>query len=111
MILTTSFYGMNQKIYTKKSLFPKFQLIPILLFKYAKNSKFENFESALYSTSVSMPLSCLIYFIERETQNVVLKFREIFRWKETVLRAHGTKSVEKSFFCQIYVIEEKWYML
>ena len=25
--------------------------------KYAKNSNFENFESALYSTSVSMPLS------------------------------------------------------
>ena len=26
--------------------------------KYAKKSSFENFESALYSTSVSMPLTC-----------------------------------------------------
>ena len=35
VILTTSFYGMNQKIYThkKKSLLPKFQLIPILSFQ------------------------------------------------------------------------------
>ena len=27
--------------------------------KYAKNSNFENFQSALYSTSVSMPLTCV----------------------------------------------------
>ena len=34
MILTTSFYGMNQKIcINKKSLFPKFHLIPILHFQ------------------------------------------------------------------------------
>ena len=45
-------------------------------------------------------------FIERETQNFILKFREIFLWRETVLRAHGMKSNEKPFFCQIYVIEE-----
>ena len=31
VIVTTSFYGMNQK--QKKSLFPKFQLIPILCFQ------------------------------------------------------------------------------
>ena len=30
VILTTSFYDINQKILTKKKLFPKFQLILIL---------------------------------------------------------------------------------
>ena len=40
-------------------------------------------------------------FIERETHNFILKFREIFPWKETVLRAHGMKSDEKPFSCQI----------
>ena len=43
-------------------------------------------------------------FIERETQNFILKFREIFPWRKTVLRAHVMKSDEKPFFCQIYVI-------
>ena len=43
-------------------------------------------------------------FIERETQNVILKFRDIFLWRETVLKAHGKKSDEKLFFCQIYAI-------
>ena len=43
-------------------------------------------------------------FIERETQNVILQLREIFLWRKTVLRAHGMKSDEKPFFCQIYVI-------
>ena len=28
-------------------------------------------------------------FIERETRNFILKFRESFPWKKTVLRAHG----------------------
>ena len=37
-------------------------------------------------------------FIERETQNFILKFREIFPWRETVLRAHGMKSDEKPVF-------------
>ena len=48
-------------------------------------------------------------FIERETQNIILKFRENFPWRETVLRAHGMKSDEKPFFCQIYMqfFEEK----
>ena len=41
-------------------------------------------------------------FIERETQNFKLKFREIFLWRETILRAHGMKSDEKPIFCQIY---------
>ena len=38
--LTTSFYGMNQKILPKKKkkgLFPKFQLIPILHFQVMHN--------------------------------------------------------------------------
>ena len=43
-------------------------------------------------------------FIERETTNFILKFRGIFLWRETVLRAYGMKSDEKSFFFQIYVI-------
>ena len=43
-------------------------------------------------------------FIERETQNFIHKFREIFLWRETVLRAQGMKSDEKLFFCQIYAI-------
>ena len=30
--------------------------------KYAKNSNFENFQSALYSTSVSMPV--MIHFVK-----------------------------------------------
>ena len=43
-------------------------------------------------------------FIERGIQNFILKFREIFLWRNTVLRAHGMKSDEKPFFCQIYAI-------
>ena len=43
-------------------------------------------------------------FIERETQNFILKFREIFLQRETMLRTHGMKSDEKPFFCQIYAI-------
>ena len=35
--------------------------------------------------------------IERETENFILKFREIFLWRETVLMAHGMKSDEKPF--------------
>ena len=49
-------------------------------------------------------LSGFMCFIERETQNSILRFREIFLWKETVLSAHGIKSDEKLFFCQIYAI-------
>ena len=40
-------------------------------------------------------------FTERKTWNFILKFREIFLWRETVLRAHGMESDEKPFFCQI----------
>ena len=40
-------------------------------------------------------------FIERETHNFILKFRESFPWKETVFRATEWKSV---FFYQIYAI-------
>ena len=43
-------------------------------------------------------------FIERETWNFILKIREIFLWRETVLSAHEIKSDEKPFFCQIYAI-------
>ena len=45
-------------------------------------------------------------FVERETQNFIIKFREIFPWRKTVpsLSAHGMKSDEKLFFGQIYVI-------
>ena len=51
-------------------------------------------------------------FIERETRNVILKFREISPWRETAPRAHRIKSDEKPFFCQIYAIFlEKWDML
>ena len=51
-------------------------------------------------------------FIEREARNFILKSREIFPWRETVLRAHRMKSDEKPFFCQIYAIFEKnWQML
>ena len=42
--------------------------------------------------------------IEKETHTFILKLTEIFPWRETVLRAHGIKSDEKPFFCQIYVI-------
>ena len=51
-------------------------------------------------------------FYWRETQNFILKFREIFLWWETVLSVQGMKSDEKLFFCQIYAIFwGKWYML
>ena len=43
-------------------------------------------------------------FIERETQNFYLKFREIFLWRETLLRAYRIRFNEKPFFCQIYAI-------
>ena len=43
-------------------------------------------------------------FIERETQQFTLKFREIFPWREIGLKAHWMKSEEKPFFCQIYGI-------
>ena len=43
----------------------------------------------------------LMCFIERGTQNCILNYREIFRWRETVLRAQGMKSDENLFFCQI----------
>ena len=47
-------------------------------------------------------------FIERKTQNFILKFREIFLLLETVLRAHGMKSDENLFFCQIHaIVQEK----
>ena len=46
-------------------------------------------------------------FIERETRNIILKIRDIFTWRETVLKAHGVKSDKKLFFCQIYGIFEK----
>ena len=50
-------------------------------------------------------------FIERERGNFIKKFREIFLWRETVLRAHGMKSDEKPFFCQIYaILGGKWFM-
>ena len=43
-------------------------------------------------------------FIERETQNFIVKFREIFPWREKVHMARGMKSDEKMFLCQIYAI-------
>ena len=43
-------------------------------------------------------------FIEIETQNFIPKLREIFTQRETGLMAHGMKSEEKLFFCQIYAI-------
>ena len=42
-------------------------------------------------------------FIEKETCHFILKFREIFLLRETLLRAHKMKSDEKPFFCQIYL--------
>ena len=46
-------------------------------------------------------------FIERETQNFILKFREIFLQRETMLRTHRMKSDEKPFFCQFMQLFEK----
>ena len=40
--------------------------------------------------------------IERETQNFILKFREIFLLRETVLRAHGMKLMKSRFFYAIF---------
>ena len=44
--------------------------------------------------------------MERETHNLILKFREISH-EEKLLRADGMKSDEKHFFCQIYASFEK----
>ena len=44
---------------------------------------------------------------ERKTCNLILKFREIFPWRETVLRVHRIKSDEKLFLDQIYAFFEK----
>ena len=46
-------------------------------------------------------------FVEKETRNFILTFMAFFPWKETVLKAHGMKSDEKPFFCQIYAIFEE----
>ena len=40
-------------------------------------------------------------FIEREAWNFIPKFREIFPWRETVLRAQGMKSDEKTFVVKL----------
>ena len=37
-------------------------------------------------------------FIERETQNFILKFRENFLWRETVVKTHGMKSDKSHFY-------------
>ena len=49
-------------------------------------------------------LSGFTCFIERGTQNFILKFRNISLWRETVLSTHGMKSDEKLIFCRIYAI-------
>ena len=46
----------------------------------------------------------LAMLLLKEKQNFILKCREIFLWRETVLRANGMKSDEKPLFCQIYAI-------
>ena len=53
-----------------------------------------------------------MHFIERKTHNFILKFSEIFLWREAVLRVHGMKSDEKLFYVKIMrFFEKKWYML
>ena len=55
-------------------------------------------------------LKWFMCFIERETHNFILQFREIFLWRETVLRAHRLKSaVFLSNLCDC--VREKWYLL
>ena len=39
--------------------------------------------------------------IEIATQNFILKFKEIFSWRETVLRTHEMKSDDKAFLGNI----------
>ena len=46
----------------------------------------------------------MIAFIERLTQNFIIKFREYFLWSETVPSAQRMKSYKKLFFCQNYAI-------
>ena len=50
-----------------------------------------------------------MFSIERETGSLIIKFREMFLCRKTVLRAYVMKSDEKPFFFQIY--EKKWDML
>ena len=49
-------------------------------------------------------LSGFMCFVEGEIPNFILKFMEIFLWRETVFSAQAMKSDEKPFFCQIYAI-------
>ena len=46
----------------------------------------------------------LYMFYGKRNTNFILKFREIFLWRETVLSAHGMESDKNLFFCQIYAI-------
>ena len=49
----------------------------------------------------------VIGFNWKRNTEFIQKLREVFQWRETALRTHGTKSYEKLFFCQNYVIFEK----
>ena len=63
------------------------------LLKYAKNSNFENFESALYSISGSMPLMQLCDY-SRDLKGIVSDSNNIFLW-------HGSEDIlqkEKGYF-------------
>ena len=70
---------------------------PKLLYFFEKMHKVFKIKAQGCST----PLSGFMCIIERETQNFIIKFSEIFIWRETVLRAHGMKSDDKSLFYQI----------
>ena len=51
-------------------------------------------------------------FIERETQNFIVKLREICPWRETGLMAHGMKSEQTRFLVEFTrFFEKKFYML
>ena len=50
-----------------------------------------------------------MYFMEKESFNFILNLRELFSWRNTVLRAHGIKFHEKPFSVKFYAIfREKW---
>ena len=68
--------------------------------KYAKNSNFENFQSALYSTSVSMPLSKIwLSMDEKQWRYDCVVQKTCKEWDGTVPVPFGIALTDMEFVC------------
>ena len=65
---------------------------------------FSIWDSNTYFFNITFLLKWFYVFYWKRNTKLNLKFMEIFPCIETMPRAHGMKSDEKPFFCQIYVI-------